>query len=67
MMESFLVDGRQDVGRGDALVYGRSITDGCLGWDATVPALRGLAETRCGRAGGSRADGCASARRGAEE
>ena len=44
MMESFLVEGRQDVGRGDALVYGRSITDGCLGWDATVPALRGLAD-----------------------
>jgi 3-deoxy-7-phosphoheptulonate synthase len=43
MMESFLVEGRQDVGRGD-LVYGRSITDGCLGWDATVPALRGLAD-----------------------
>ena len=38
MMESFLVDGRQDVGRGDALVYGQSITDACLGWDATVPA-----------------------------
>jgi len=44
MMESFLVEGRQDVGGAAPLVYGRSITDGCLGWDATLPVLRGLAD-----------------------
>ena len=44
MMESFLVDGRQDLREGVPLVYGRSITDGCVSWDATVPMLEELAE-----------------------
>lgn len=43
MLESFLEQGRQDVRPGEPLVYGRSITDACLGWDATVPVLRELA------------------------
>jgi 3-deoxy-7-phosphoheptulonate synthase len=44
MMESFLVDGRQDLKPGVELRYGQSITDACLGWDATVPVLHELAE-----------------------
>jgi 3-deoxy-7-phosphoheptulonate synthase len=44
MMESFLVDGRQNLIDRDHLVYGQSITDACLGWDATVPVLHELAE-----------------------
>ena len=44
MMESFLVDGRQDLKPGAELRYGQSITDACLGWDATVPVLHELAE-----------------------
>src|SRR5690349_6106264 len=43
MMESFLVDGRQDLGDATRLVYGQSITDACMGWDATVPVLQDLA------------------------
>ena len=43
MIESHLVGGRQDRVPGKALVYGQSITDACLGWDATVPALQELA------------------------
>jgi 3-deoxy-7-phosphoheptulonate synthase len=45
MLESFLVDGRQDLvlGAVDGLRYGQSVTDACLGWDATVPVLRELA------------------------
>ena len=43
MMESFLVDGRQDLRDPAALVYGQSITDACMGWDMTVPALQELA------------------------
>jgi 3-deoxy-7-phosphoheptulonate synthase len=44
MLESFLVGGRQDPpGDGRTLTYGQSITDGCLGWDATVEVLEGLA------------------------
>jgi 3-deoxy-7-phosphoheptulonate synthase len=41
MLESHLVSGRQEPG---GLTYGQSITDACLGWEATVPVLRELAE-----------------------
>jgi 3-deoxy-7-phosphoheptulonate synthase len=44
MMESFLVDGRQDVTAGSPLVYGQSITDACMGWERTQPLLATLAE-----------------------
>jgi 3-deoxy-7-phosphoheptulonate synthase len=44
MMESFLVDGRQNLTDRSRLVYGQSITDACLGWDATVPVLHELAK-----------------------
>jgi 3-deoxy-7-phosphoheptulonate synthase len=44
MMESFLVDGRQDLRDRAALVYGQSITDACMSWDVTVPVLEGLAQ-----------------------
>ena len=42
MLESFLVEGRQDLGDGE-LVYGQSITDACMDWDATVSVLEQLA------------------------
>jgi 3-deoxy-7-phosphoheptulonate synthase len=44
MIESNLVAGRQDVLPGVALTYGQSITDGCIDWKATVPALNALAD-----------------------
>jgi 3-deoxy-7-phosphoheptulonate synthase len=44
MMESFLVEGRQDLADRAALVYGQSVTDPCLSWDQTVPVLHELAE-----------------------
>ncbi len=43
MLESFLVDGRQDFTDRGGLVAGQSITDACMGWDTTVPVLRDLA------------------------
>jgi 3-deoxy-7-phosphoheptulonate synthase len=43
MMESFLVDGRQDLKDPRRLAYGQSITDACMGWEMTVPVLRELA------------------------
>ena len=43
MLESFLVAGRQDLGGPGELVYGQSITDGCIGWDTTVAVLDELA------------------------
>jgi 3-deoxy-7-phosphoheptulonate synthase len=42
MMESFLVDGRQELGDPTCLTYGQSITDACMGWDTSVPVLQEL-------------------------
>jgi 3-deoxy-7-phosphoheptulonate synthase len=44
MVESFLVEGRQDPAPGRSLTYGQSITDACLGWDATEPLLAMMSE-----------------------
>jgi len=43
MIESNLVGGRQNLVPGTPLVYGQSITDACLGWEASVEALETLA------------------------
>jgi len=43
MLESNLVEGRQDVVDGQALTYGQSITDPCMGWDDTRSLLQELA------------------------
>jgi len=45
MIESHLNAGRQDHTPGCELEYGKSITDGCLGWDDTVKVLDLLAES----------------------
>src|ERR1700726_3103881 len=49
MIESNLVAGRQDVVPGAALTYGQSITDGCIDWQTTVPALNLLAAALAAR------------------
>ena len=43
MIESHIHEGRQDNRPGEALEYGKSITDACIGWDDTVPLLHELA------------------------
>ena len=43
MIESHLEEGRQDIVPGQPLVYGVSVTDACIGFEQTVPVLRGLA------------------------
>ena len=43
MLESFLVDGRQELTDRDRITAGQSITDACMGWERTVPVLRELA------------------------
>ncbi|GIS46098.1 MAG: hypothetical protein Ct9H90mP18_04300 [Gammaproteobacteria bacterium] len=35
MIESNLVEGRQEIGDGKNLTYGQSITDACIGWNET--------------------------------
>ena len=44
MVESHLVAGRQELVEGQPLVYGQSITDGCIGWDSSLQVLEALAE-----------------------
>lgn len=44
MVESNLVEGNQNPDSGEPLIYGKSITDGCIGWDDTVQLLEQLAD-----------------------
>jgi 3-deoxy-7-phosphoheptulonate synthase len=45
MIESHLVEGRQELAPGRPLVYGQSITDPCLGWADSTSLLHALAES----------------------
>jgi 3-deoxy-7-phosphoheptulonate synthase len=77
MLESFLVPGRQELitdapppsdgpssGVRDRLVFGKSITDACLGWEESEQILRELAAAaRARRAGQPWTDGVASTSR----
>jgi len=61
MIESHLEEGRQDLVPGKPLVYGQSITDGCIGWERSVPLLEQLADAvrrrrALGRRSAQRAD-----------
>ncbi|MGY3856421.1 3-deoxy-7-phosphoheptulonate synthase AroG [Aeromonas intestinalis] len=44
MVESHLVEGRQDLVEGCELTFGQSITDACISWDDTELLLRNLAD-----------------------
>lgn len=46
MLESNLVEGRQDIPSSGAtgLKWGQSITDACISWESTVPVLDRLRE-----------------------
>ncbi|MCW3480893.1 3-deoxy-7-phosphoheptulonate synthase AroG [Neisseriaceae bacterium JH1-16] len=44
MVESHLVEGRQDQKPGCELAYGQSITDACIGWDDTEKLVKTLAD-----------------------
>ncbi len=44
MLESHLVEGRQDHKVGHSSTYGQSVTDACISWEQTVPILEMLAE-----------------------
>ena len=41
MVESYIEDGSQKIDEG---IYGKSITDACLGWDKTSSLIREMAE-----------------------
>ncbi|WP_459618133.1 3-deoxy-7-phosphoheptulonate synthase AroG [Bordetella sp. 2513F-2] len=44
MIESHLLAGRQDLVAGQELVYGQSITDGCIDWETSERVLARLAQ-----------------------
>lgn len=44
MVESHLVEGRQDMKAGEPLEYGKSITDACIGWEDTETLLATMNE-----------------------
>jgi 3-deoxy-7-phosphoheptulonate synthase len=43
MIESHLVEGRQEIRVREQMTYGQSVTDACIGWDDTAGLLRELA------------------------
>jgi len=43
MVESHLVEGKQDLVAGKSLVFGQSITDACIGWEDSIELLDTLA------------------------
>jgi 3-deoxy-7-phosphoheptulonate synthase len=49
MIESHLVEGRQNVVEGQPLTYGQSITDACINFDDTEVLLRELAASAASR------------------
>lgn len=44
LIESFIEGGKQDFSTKEKLVYGKSITDACMGWDMTLPVIHELAK-----------------------
>jgi 3-deoxy-7-phosphoheptulonate synthase len=46
MLESHLVEGRQDYAPGKTATYGQSITDACLSIEHTEPILEQLAKAQ---------------------
>jgi len=51
MVESHLIDGRQDVKPGQPLTYGQSITDACINWKDSLTVLDTLAKGVIARRG----------------
>ncbi|WP_328322203.1 3-deoxy-7-phosphoheptulonate synthase [Kribbella sp. NBC_00382] len=53
MLESFLVEGRQELDPTKPLVYGQSITDACMSWETTETVLEGLRDAAIKRRTGA--------------
>lgn len=50
MIESNLVEGRQDLKDAGSLTYGQSITDACINWHDTLDCLKRLSDASAARA-----------------
>ena len=44
MLESNLVEGKQDIKTKSELIYGQSVTDACIGWEETETLIKDLNE-----------------------
>ncbi len=51
MVESHLVEGRQDLVNGKAAIYGQSVTDACIGWPDSEALLQQLSDAVSARRG----------------
>ena len=51
MVESHLVEGRQDIVDGKVACYGQSVTDACIGWPDTESLLATLSDSVIKRRG----------------
>ena len=49
MIESNLVEGKQKITVLEAMTYGQSVTDACIGWEESVDCLAKLAEANAAR------------------
>ncbi|MEZ5558261.1 MAG: 3-deoxy-7-phosphoheptulonate synthase [Pseudomonadales bacterium] len=49
MIESNLVEGSQKIAAREAMVYGQSVTDACIGWEDSVGCLEALAQASAAR------------------
>ena len=49
MIESNLVEGKQKITAPEAMTYGQSVTDACIGWEESVDCLAKLAEANAAR------------------
>ena len=49
MLESNLVEGKQKITTPEAMTYGQSVTDACIGWDDSLDCLAKLAEANASR------------------
>ena len=51
MIESNLVEGNQKITAPEAMTYGQSVTDACIGWEDSVDCLAKLADANAARLG----------------
>ena len=49
MIESNLVEGNQKIGSPEAMTYGQSVTDACIGWEDSAACLAKLAQANAAR------------------
>jgi len=52
MIESNLLEGNQKIGASGEMIYGKSVTDACLGWEDSETCIDALATASAARMNG---------------